>query len=144
MFIFKGLFEKHRLNSTEFKIRGGHVLINNIHSIPTYKIYIENGNPSFYVQVKLNARLQEITKNISLEKKKNVEMITKDIEKQLDIEGEKLTKKLQVLNVDPLGLGAKFKQQYRPFILKEWNKIYKTVPIKVKYIVNLENSGVIE
>ncbi|PEK78274.1 spore gernimation protein GerH [Bacillus toyonensis] len=144
MFIFKGLLKKNRLNSTEFKIRGGHVLINNIRATPTYKIYIKNGNPSFYVQVKLNARIQEITKSIDLEKKKNIEMITKDIEKQLDTEGEKLTKKLQDLNVDPLGLGAKFKQQYRQFMLKKWNKIYKTVPVKVKYIVNLEDSGVIE
>ncbi|PGM94023.1 Ger(x)C family spore germination protein [Bacillus cereus] len=144
LFIFRGLFERHRLNSTEFKISGGHVLINNIRSTPSYKVYIKNGNPTFYIQVKMNARIQEITKKISLEKKKNVEIITKDIEKQLDIEGAKLTKKLQNMNVDPLGLGAKFKQHYRPFELKKWNEIYKAVPVKVKYIVNLENSGVIE
>ncbi|HDR7426226.1 TPA: Ger(x)C family spore germination protein, partial [Bacillus toyonensis] len=79
-----------------------------------------------------------------LENKKEIEVITKNIEKQLNTESKKLIKKIQNLNVDPLGLGSKFKQQYKPFKLKEWNKIYQTVPVRVKYIVNIENSGVVE
>ncbi|HEF5709828.1 TPA: Ger(x)C family spore germination protein [Bacillus cereus] len=144
MFVFRGLLEKHRLNSQEFKSHGGYVLINNIRSTPSYYVRIKNGKPSFYIQVKVNARLQEVSKRISLEDKKNFEIITKDIEKQLNTDSKKLLKKLQNLNVDPLGLGSKFKQRYKSFELKEWNKIYKTVPVKVKYIVNIENSGVVE
>ncbi|WP_033679269.1 Ger(x)C family spore germination protein, partial [Bacillus gaemokensis] len=144
MFIFRGLLEKHRLNSQEFKTHGGYVLINNIRSTPSYHVQIKNGKPSFYIQVKMDARLQEISKRIDLEDKKNFEVITKNIEKQLNTESKKLIKKIQNLNVDPLGLGSKFKQQYRPFKLKEWEKIYKTVPIRVKYMVNIEHSGVVE
>lgn len=144
MFIFKGLLEKHRLNSKEFKTHDGYVLINNISSTPSYHVKIKNGKPSFYIQVKMNARLQETSKIINLENKNTIEIVTKDIEKQLNTESKKLIRKIQNLNVDPLGLGSKFKQQYKPFKLKEWEKIYKTVPIRVKYIVNIENSAVIE
>ncbi|MDR4410151.1 Ger(x)C family spore germination protein [Bacillus anthracis] len=144
MFIFKGLLEKHRLNSKEFKTHDGYVLINNISSTPSYHVKIKNGKPSFYIQVKMNARLQETSKIINLENKNTIEIVTKDIEKQLNTESKKLIRKIQNLNVDPLGLGSKFKQQYKPFKLKEWEKIYKTVPIRVKYIVNIENSTVIE
>ncbi|PGC34226.1 hypothetical protein COM18_24690 [Bacillus pseudomycoides] len=52
--------------------------------------------------------------------------------------------KLQNLNVDPLGLGSKLKHKYRAFQLDEWEKMYKTTTIKVEYIVNISNSGVIE
>ncbi|AHA10861.1 Spore germination protein GerHC/GerIC (plasmid) [Bacillus toyonensis BCT-7112] len=144
MFVFRGLLEKHRLNSQEFKSHGGYVLINNIRSTPSYRVRIKNGKPSFYIQVKVDARLQEVSKRISLEDKKNFEVITKNIEKQLNTDSKKLLKKLKDLNVDPLGLGSKFKQKYKPFDLNEWKKIYKTVPIRVKYIVNIENSGVVE
>ncbi|MCC2364078.1 Ger(x)C family spore germination protein [Bacillus cereus] len=144
MFVFRGLLEKHRLNSQEFKSHGGYVLINNIRSTPSYRVRIKNGKPSFYIQVKVDARLQEVSKRISLEDKKNFEVITKNIEKQLNTDSKKLLKKLKDLNVDPFGLGSKFKQKYKPFDLNEWKKIYKTVPIRVKYIVNIENSGVVE
>ena len=36
------------------------------------------------------------------------------------------------------------KQHYRPFKLEEWRKMYKDVPVQVKYTVNITNSGVIE
>ncbi|SDY77490.1 spore germination protein [Bacillus sp. 166amftsu] len=143
-FIFSGLLEKHRLNSKEFKTHGGYVLINNIRSIPSYHVQIKNGKPSFYIQVKMDARLQDVSKMINVGSKNNLETVTKSIEKQLNAESKKLIKKIQNLNADPLGLGSKFKQQYKLFKLKEWEKIYKTVPIKVKYIVNIEHSGVIE
>ncbi|KFN01326.1 Ger(x)C family spore germination protein [Bacillus clarus] len=144
MFIFSGLLEKRRLNSKEFKIHDGYVLINNIRSTPSYHVHVKNGKPSFYIQVKMNARLQEVSKMINVENKNTLKIVTKNIEKQLNTESKKLIKKIQNLNVDPLGLGSKFKQQYKPFKLKEWEKIYKTVPIRVKYIVNIEHSGVIE
>ena len=41
MFIFKGLLEKHKLDSHEFKADPGYVMINNIRSIPTYDIKIK-------------------------------------------------------------------------------------------------------
>ncbi|MDM5190413.1 Ger(x)C family spore germination protein [Bacillus sp. DX4.1] len=144
MFIFKGLLEKHRLDSQEFKSNNGYVLINNIHSKPTYTINIKNGKPSFLIKVKIDARILELSKQVNLENKKNTKKISREVENQLNITATKLIKKFQSLNVDPLGLGAKFRQNYRPFKLEEWKKMYKDVPIKVKYEVNITNSGVIE
>ena len=42
----------------------------------------------FYIQVKVDARLQEVSKRISLENKKNFEIITKNIEKQLNTDSK--------------------------------------------------------
>ena len=41
MFIFKGLLEKHKLDSHEFKTDSAYVMINNIRSVPTYDIKIK-------------------------------------------------------------------------------------------------------
>ncbi|MBO1581313.1 MULTISPECIES: Ger(x)C family spore germination protein [Bacillus] len=144
MFIFKGLLEKHRLDSHEFKSNDGYTIINNIHSKPTYTVNITNGKPSFLIKVKMDARIQELSKQINLDNKKNTKKISREVENQLNITAAKLIKKFQSLNVDPLGLGAKFRQRYRPFKLEEWKKMYKDVPIIVKYEVDITNSGVIE
>ncbi|PFK46041.1 spore gernimation protein GerH [Bacillus cereus] len=144
MFLFKGLLEKHKLDSHEFKIHPGYVLVNNIRSKPIYRIHIKNGKPSFFITVKIDARIQELSRKFSLENKKNTKKISRDIEKQLNTSSAKLIEKFKSLGVDPLGLGAKYKQNYRGFQLKEWKKMYKDVPITVKYEVNIVNSGVIE
>lgn len=62
----------------------------------------------------------------------------------MDKQGNKLIKQFKSLGVDPLGLGAKYKQHYRSFKLEEWRRIYKDVPINLKYTVDITNSGVIE
>ncbi|MDA1524920.1 Ger(x)C family spore germination protein [Bacillus cereus] len=144
MFVFKGLLEKHKLDSHEFKANPGYVMINNIRSVPTYEVTIKNGKPSFFIHVKLDARIQELSKQINLDNPKNTKNIEKAIQKQLDTQGDKLIKQFKSLGVDPLGLGAKYKQHYRPFKLEEWRRMYKDVPVTIKYTVNITNSGVIE
>ena len=144
MFVFKTLLEKSQLESHEFKTKLGYTIINTIRSSPSYHVYVKDEKPSFVIHVKMAARIQEISKNTNLENKKNVEKIRKDIAKSLSADGEKLVKKLQSLDTDPLALGARFKQHYRPFKLKEWRKMYKDVPVKVQYEVDITNSGVIE
>ena len=67
----------------------------------------------------------------------------KTVQKQLDIQGNKLIKQFKSLGVDP-GARAKYKQHYRPFKLEEWKQMYKDVPVTIKYTVNITNSGVIE
>ncbi|MDV6036444.1 Ger(x)C family spore germination protein [Bacillus sp. SM-B1] len=144
MFVFKGLLEEHKLDSHEFKADPGYVMINNIRSVPTYDIKIKNGKPSFSIHVKLDARIQEVSKQINLENAKNTKKIEKVVQKQLNTQATKLIKQFKSLNVDPLGLGAKYKQHYRAFKLEEWRQTYKDVPVTIKYTVNITNSGVIE
>ncbi|WP_242217755.1 Ger(x)C family spore germination protein [Bacillus cereus group sp. BfR-BA-01380] len=144
MFLFKTLLDKSQMDTHEFKTKLGYTIINNIRSSPSYRVYIKDGKPSFVIHVKMAARIQEISKHTNLENKKNVEKIRKDIEKNLNADGAKLVKKLQSLGADPLALGATFRQHYKPFKLKEWRKMYKDVPVKVQYTVDITNSGVIE
>ena len=77
MFIFKGLLEKHKLDSHEFKTDSAYVMINNIRSVPTYDIKIKNGKPSFFINVRLDARIQELSKQINLENNKNTKILKK-------------------------------------------------------------------
>lgn len=144
MFVFKGLLEKHELDSRDFKTDVGYVMINNIRSKPTYHVDIKNGKPSFLIKIRMDASIVELSKQISLEEKENLEKINKSIEKQLKKDAAKLIKQFKSLGVDPLGLGAEYRQHYRPFKLKEWEEMYKDVPVKVMYEVNITNSGVIE
>ncbi|WP_438800836.1 Ger(x)C family spore germination protein [Bacillus cereus] len=144
MYIFKGLIEKHKLDSHQFKIRNGYVLVNTIRSSPSYCIRMKNGRPFFYIKVKFDARLQEVSTNINLNQKQNVKKIEKSIEKELQVESENMIKKLQNINVDPLGFGVKLKHKYRGFSLKKWRSIYQNVPIDVEYRVNITNSGIVE
>ncbi|NIL29121.1 Ger(x)C family spore germination protein [Bacillus thuringiensis] len=144
MFIFKGLIEKHRLDSQQFKTPLGYVMINNIRSANDCQVHINNGKPSFLIKVKLDTRIQEISREFGLTNKKTTQKIAKSVEKQLEVKATKLIKQFKSLNVDPLGLGAKYRQHYRPFKLEDWEKMYKDVPVKVEYQVNITNSGVIE
>ncbi len=103
MFIFKGLLEKHKLDSHEFKTDSAYVMINNIRSVPTYDIKIKNGKPSFFIHVHLDARIQELSKQINLENNKNTKNIEKNVQKQLDVQAAKLIKQFKSLGVDPSG-----------------------------------------
>ena len=76
MFIFKGLLEKHKLDSHEFKTDSAYVMINNIRSVPTYDIKIKTGSLLF-IHVRLDARIQELSKQINLENKKNTKILKK-------------------------------------------------------------------
>lgn len=79
MFIFKGLLEKHKLDSHEFKADSGYVMINNIRSVPTYDIKIKTESLLF-IHVHLDARIQELSKQINLENEKNTSNIEKSIQ----------------------------------------------------------------
>ena len=69
MFIFKELLEKHKLDSHEFKTDSAYVVVNNIRSIPYYDIKIKTGSLLF-IHVHLDARIQELSKQINLENNK--------------------------------------------------------------------------
>ncbi|MDX7993407.1 Ger(x)C family spore germination protein, partial [Xenorhabdus sp. psl] len=72
-----------------------------------YELKIKNGKPSFFIHVHLDARIQELSKQINLENNKNTKNIEKNVQKQLDVQAAKLIKQFKSLGVDPLGLGAK-------------------------------------
>nr|WP_240519793.1 Ger(x)C family spore germination C-terminal domain-containing protein [Bacillus thuringiensis] len=104
----------------------------------TIYVGVLDRKPYFKILVKMEAHLQEVENEINLEKGRNLKKITRSIEEQLDTESEKLITKMQNLNIDPLGLGAKFRR-HREFKLQEWNDIYQTVSVDVQYKVSIEN-----
>lgn len=144
MFVFKGLLEKHELDSREFKTKFGYTMINDIRSKPSYDVDIKDGKPSFLIKVKMDARILELSEQVNLEKSDNIKTINTTVKKTLEKDAARLIKQFKSLGVDPLGLGAKYRQHYRPFKLKEWKEMYKDVPVKVVYEVDITNSGVIE
>ena len=76
MFIFKGLLEKHKLDSHEFKTDSAYVMINNIRSVPTYDIKLKT-ETFLFINVRLDARIQELSKQINLENNKNTKTLKK-------------------------------------------------------------------
>ncbi|MGY1423666.1 Ger(x)C family spore germination protein [Bacillus cereus] len=144
MFTFRTLFEKHKFSYREFKLHNHFVSIRNVNSTPYYRIDIKNGKPIIFIQIKIIADIQEISGNSNLQKKGERRKQVKLIEKNLNKEATSLILKLKKENIDPLGIGAKFKKEYRGFEIKEWRKTYAKVPIHIKYSINIYNSGVIE
>ncbi|WP_180260048.1 Ger(x)C family spore germination protein [Bacillus cereus] len=143
-FIFKNLLEKHKLNIHTFSYGSGYVLIQNLISKPQYFIHKKHGgDPIFSISIQMTGRLLEYTghKNLSSQR---IAQIEHKIEKELNHQSQKLIRKFQAKQIDPLGLGAKYKTHYRPFQWKEWKKIYPNIDVRVFYRVTLSETGTIE
>jgi spore germination protein len=73
---------------------------------------------------------------------KVVKKIEKSIEKELEKEGMKMIQKFKKLNIDPLGIGEHVRSRTREFNHKEWNDRYQDLDVKVKYHVQITESGI--
>ncbi|KHE67569.1 spore gernimation protein [Halobacillus sp. BBL2006] len=67
------------------------------------------GDPSSYsVNIKIEARLLEITKEVDLKSKKTIETLEKEVEKQIEDNLNRVMGELKEAQVDPAGLGKKY------------------------------------
>ncbi|WP_285765975.1 Ger(x)C family spore germination protein [Peribacillus sp. SI8-4] len=140
--LFKMLLEHTSKLGYAAKLDGDLVSIHNIRSKRSYTIKKPMTSEPITIHLKVIAFLREYS---NPHPSKN---FTKKIEKQLeqDIEkkGEKLIKKLQDLDIDSLGIGDQVRTRTRNWDKKAWEKMYHTIPIRVKANVKIEESGVIE
>ena len=144
LFIFKGLLEKHAFDMHAFSYGSDSIVIQNIVSQPKYTLKTYKGIPTFFIDVHIKGRIQEITGNENLQQRHGVKRIEQAIEQDLKQKSQYLIQQFQVLHTDPLGLGKKWKAENRSFQEKEWKEQYPNFSIHTSYHVTLTNSGVIE
>ncbi|MDO6632222.1 Ger(x)C family spore germination C-terminal domain-containing protein [Bacillus thuringiensis] len=142
-FILKSLLEKHMLDTHTFSYGSEYFVIKNLNSKPRYLIQFKEGEPIFIITVQMNGSIQETTGNKTLSYK-YIEKIGGKIEERLNHQGRKLIKEFQAKQIDPLGLGVKYKTYYGQSQLKEWKRIYPHVKVKVYYRVTLSDTGSID
>ena len=145
LFIFKGLVDKYKHGLHHFKLKNGEkVVLDILHSKVHYKVKTINGRPEFTINLQMKTRLQEFTspkkKRVAVDKKN----IQQEIGKQLERNALKIITKFKKHGVDPLGLGAKYKEHYRRFNEKQWKRFYPTVKVQVNVKVDIKQTGIID
>lgn len=145
VFVFKGLVAKYKHGLHQFTLKNGEkVVLDNLRSKARYQVKIINGRPEFTINLKMKTRLQEFTspkkKRVAIDKTK----IQKEIGKQLERNAIKIITQFKKRGVDPLGLGAKYKEHYRGFNEKQWTRFYPTAKVHVNVKVNIKQTGIVE
>ncbi|MEH7377701.1 Ger(x)C family spore germination protein [Neobacillus drentensis] len=143
-FILKCLVDKYKQGLQRFTLENGEmVVLDNLHSKAHYQVKIKKGRPEFTINLKMKTRLQEFTspkkKRVALDKKH----IQKEIAEQLEENSLKLIKKFKKNGVDPLGLGAKYREHDRSFNEKKWKRFYPTAKVHVHVKVNIKQTGIV-
>ncbi|MEH7075708.1 Ger(x)C family spore germination protein [Neobacillus drentensis] len=145
LFIFKGLVDKYKHGLHQFKLKNGEMVVLDIlHSKAKYQVKIINGRPEFTINLKMKTRLQEFRspkkQRVAINKKK----IQQEIDKQLEGNALKIIGKFKKHGVDPLGLGAKYKEHYRGFNDKQWKRFYPTAKVHVNVKVDIKQTGTVD
>lgn len=144
-FIFKNLVEKGKHGMQQFTMKNDDkVVIEIIHSKPKYTVKIQNGKPTFNIQLKIKARLQQYSSSKPSPLPKITNKITKQIEGQLEKQGKSIINKFKKNDVDPLGLGSKYKAQDRNFRLKTWKEDYPNAKVNLRVNVKLVQTGILD
>jgi len=102
-------------------------------------------SPQVSIRIKLQGALKEYGGDKELSKKKELEMLQKEISKHIEKEVEDLLEKLRKLEVDPVG----FSEYFRMYHKGKWDeqlteKVIASVEYKVSVNLDLLNTGVLK
>ncbi|URM32530.1 Ger(x)C family spore germination protein [Cytobacillus firmus] len=145
IFMFKTLLKKNKNNGTQAFVleNGDKVVLETLYSNPKYKINMVQGKPEFSIHLKMKTKLQEYS---SSEKKRQTfdsKKYQDKVEKELEKKALTFINRLKEEQVDPLGLGAKFREHDRAFDEQQWKMHYPNVKVSIKADVEIEQTGTI-
>ncbi|MEH7443061.1 Ger(x)C family spore germination protein [Bacillus sp. JJ1122] len=146
IYIFKTLVEKNRTNGMqEFMLKNGdRVVLETLYSNPEYKVKIVQGRPEFIINLKMKSKLQEFAPSEKQRQSFDKQKYQKEIEQELEKKAVHIITKLKEQQVDPLGLGAKYKEHFRAFNKKQWEMYYPDVKVSVNANVEIKQTGTID
>ena len=144
-FIFKTLIESSKNTLHQFILENGDkVVIETLGSNVKYKVKIVHDKPEFIIHLKFRPSLKEFApskkQRIAVDKKK----IQKQIEQILEKNALKIVNEFKNHQIDPLGLGAKYREHYPGFNEKKWEMYYPHVKVHVKADVEIQQTGTID
>jgi spore germination protein len=145
LFTFKGLVDTYKHGLHQFILKNGEkVVLDILDSKAKYKVKIVKGRPEFTVSLKMKTRLQEFS---SPEKQRvpiYKQRIQKEVAQILEKSSTNIITQFKRYQVDPLGLGAKYKEHFRGFNESKWNTLYPHVKVVVKANVEIKQTGTVE
>ncbi|WP_163100226.1 Ger(x)C family spore germination protein [Peribacillus alkalitolerans] len=144
LFIFKTLVDK-RPGLRQFILDNrDKVVLDTIDSNAKYKVKIVHGKPEFTINLKMKTRLHEFAPSEKQRQSFDKKKYQKQVEKELEKNAINIVNQFKKHQVDPLGLGAKYKEHFRGFNEKEWKMYYPNVKVVVNADVEIEQTGTID
>ncbi|MEH6995856.1 Ger(x)C family spore germination C-terminal domain-containing protein, partial [Neobacillus drentensis] len=140
------------IESDSPKFKGGNershktvAALDSIESNSSIKL-INKDKPEFDIDIKLSARLLEITSSIDIGNPQNMKLIEKEIEKSMKKDIEKLISYCQSNNSDVFGLGDTYRSSVRHSNLtdEKWYKMYKNTKVNIKVDFSVIRTGLNE
>jgi len=141
MFYFKLLVDKYSKGTLKVNLGKDAAAIESIRS--NYKMRLSSRKPyKVTVNINVKAILNEYSGlRITPQKLKKIEG---NLEKNIESECVRLTKRFQAKNLDPVGFGHFIKSKTRHFDFNKWEANYKDLQVTVHANVTITESGVID
>jgi spore germination protein len=145
LFIFKALVDINRTGLRQF-ISENHdkVVLETIGSKVKYKVKIVQGRPEFTINLKMKTRLHEFAPSEKQRQSFDKKKYQKQVEQELEKSAINIINQFKKHQVDPLGLGAKYKEHYRRFNEKQWNMYYPNVKVVVNADIEIQQTGTVD
>lgn len=141
MFYFKLLVDNYSEGTLKVTVDHQIASIESIRS--KFKMKLASRSPyTVNVSIHVKAILNEYT-GVSV-KPKDLKKIESKVERDIERECLKLTKKFQDKKIDPVGYGHFIKSRTRHFNFKKWDTDYQSLKVNFHADVSIVESGVIE
>lgn len=137
-FTFKMLYESIGDGQYNYTSDAYKASIQNINSSRDFRVEKKNGSTKVTIDVKFEGVVREYT---GKELSKRIPKFEKDLEKDFKQKAEKLIKRFQELNIDPLAVEEHVRSSIRTYDKKQFKAHYQTMPIDVKISFTLTESG---
>lgn len=122
-----------------------YMVIDNIASGSKIKL-VDKSQPAFEAKIEIKARILEISSRLDLSKPNSIKALEKEVNRAFENEAEKVIKKMQKMNSDPVGFGEFYRAFVRDSGLTEekWDAMYPSAKINVKIHTTILRTGVTE
>ncbi|WP_066072887.1 Ger(x)C family spore germination protein [Neobacillus soli] len=142
-FIFQALSENLRLGTYKLRLKNNeYAAIENINTKNSYRVQNVKGIPEINIHVKVKGIIREYTGRKTDEKEIN--LIRKQVEKDLEHQAAAMIRTFQRLKIDPLGFGEQVRSRTRNFNDRKWLEHYSDVKISVRAKVSIIEKGVVD
>ncbi|WP_338750943.1 Ger(x)C family spore germination protein [Bacillus sp. FJAT-52991] len=143
-YLFKLLYEKSSNGTYSIKLdNGNYITIENVSSKVKYRISGNKESPKIKIEMFIVGQIVDAS-GMTLKNPNDIKKIEKQWRQKGTERAEKMIKKLQKLEVDPLGIGEKVRSKYHNFEIKKWEQQYPSLPIEVKFNVKTMDTGIVE
>lgn len=140
LFTFKYLVDRHTNGSTNVMLDDHHAVVSSIHSKAKLKTDLKNET----LHIHFNSI--GVVESFSGEKvdKKVRDKIREAYNQQLKNEAQKILNQFREINIDPVGIQRKFRQQHREFNSDNWDELYKNLTIIIDSDITITESGTLK